>query len=1213
MPNAARRAALAVTTALPALLLASQARADHTGQPGSAALAGSFQDEIGCPGDWQPDCPATDMTLTDGLWRVTLDVPAGDWEFKVALNDAWDESYGDGGGNVALALSAPAAITFTYDHATHAITTDAPLVQPGAVTIAGSFQQELGCEGDWQPWCDVTGMTLGGDGVWRGLIDLPVGAWEYKAALNRDWAESHGRGGGNVGLEIGIPGPVAFYYDHGTNWVTDRVNDRIVTAAGSFQSELGCDADWQPSCLRSWLQDPDGDGTYTFATRDIPAGSYEAKAALNEGWDENYGQGGAPNGANIAFDVPGDGTLIVFSFESDTNTLTVGGELPKGDLALARAHWLVEGLVAWNVPSDADVRMHHAAEGGLTITADGVTGDSLPLTYAGRVADFPEIAAKFRHLGDLSMWRLGAGDAGRAGDLLRGQVVMAAKDAGGAPIDATGVQPAGVLDDLYANETPLGVTWSGPAPTVSVWAPTAKSVTLQLFSSAKGGAPQAVPMRRDDDTGVWTARGNASWNRMHYLYEVEVYARETGRVQTNLVTDPYSVALSTDSQRSLIVNLADADLKPKKWDKLKKRKLAAPEDAVLYELHVRDFSATDETVPEALRGTFGAFALRNTDGSKHLRRLASAGLTHVHLLPAFDCASIPEDPANQREPGNLEGYGPDSPAPQEKVDAVRDQDLFNWCYDPRHYTAPEGSYATDSDGPARILEFRQMVAGLAQSRLRTVMDVVYNHTSGSGQNEGSVLDRIVPDYYHRLNADGFIETSSCCANTATEHAMMERLMIDSLVVWARDYKVDGFRFDLMGHHSRDNILRAKERLQALTLAEDGVDGASIYLYGEGWNFGEVANDQRFTQATQINMGQGTGVGTFNDRIRDAVRGGGPFDTGLDHVRTQGFASGLYTDPNPANDASDDERRELLRLADWVRVGLAGSVRDVEFENADGVVVRADQIGYLGQGGAGYTSDPQEAVNYVAAHDNETLFDALAYKLPRDTAPADRARMQNLATDIVLLSQGVPFLHAGQDILRSKSMDRNSYNSGDWFNVLDWSLEDNGFARGLPPEADNGASWSVVGPLLRDGRVAVGPDEIDAAARHTREMLRVRRTTPQLRLRTGAAVRDQVRFHNTGPDQIPGLIAMSVGRQGQADVMVIVNATAEAQSVAMRGRFALHPVQRDSHDPAVRAAAHDGDAFAVPARTTAVFVSKDDGDDGADDRDDRRGRRWGRGR
>ena len=208
------------------------------------------------------------------------------------------------------------------------------------------------------------------------------------------------------------------------------------------------------------------------------------------------------------------------------------------------------------------------------------------------------------------------------------------------------------------------------------------------------------------------------------------------------------------------------------------------------------------------------------------------------------------------------------------MDEVRGKDGFNWGYDPLHYTAPDGSYATDPEGTRRTLEFREMVQGLNGAGLQVVMDVVYNHTAASGQDAKSVLDKVVPGYYHRLSATGAVETSTCCANTASEHAMMEKLMIDSVLTWAREYKVNGFRFDLMGHHSKQNMLNLRAALDRLTVRRDGVDGKAIYLYGEGWNFGEVADDARFEQATQANLG-GTGIGSFSDRLRDAVRGGGP--------------------------------------------------------------------------------------------------------------------------------------------------------------------------------------------------------------------------------------------------------------------------------------------------------------------------------------------------
>ncbi len=367
--------------------------------------------------------------------------------------------------------------------------------------------------------------------------------------------------------------------------------------------------------------------------------------------------------------------------------------------------------------------------------------------------------------------------------------------------------------------------------------------------------------------------------------------------------------------------------------------------------------------------------------------------------------------------------------------AIAEQDGFNWGYDPLHYTTPEGSYATNPEGTDRTAEFRRMVQGLNGAGLRVVIDVVYNHTPAAGQDPKSILDRVVPGYYQRLNpTTGAVETSSCCANTATEHAMMEKLMIDSVLTWAKEYKLDGFRFDLMGHQPKSAMQNLRRALDKLTLAKDGVDGRKIYLYGEGWNFGEVANNARFVQATQLEMA-GTGIGSFNDRLRDAVRGGGPFD---ENPRIQGFASGQYTDSNgdPVNGTADEQKAALLLNQDRIKVGLTGNLRDYRFVDRTGARVTGAEVDYNGQP-TGYTTDPQEVINYVEAHDNEALYDALVYKLPTDTSMADRIRMQTLALSTTALSQGVSFWHAGGEILRSKSLDRNSYDSGDWFNVLDY--------------------------------------------------------------------------------------------------------------------------------------------------------------------------------
>ena len=637
--------------------------------------------------------------------------------------------------------------------------------------------------------------------------------------------------------------------------------------------------------------------------------------------------------------------------------------------------------------------------------------------------------------------------------------------------DATGVQVAGVLDDLYARSASrgsYGVTWRSARPTFSLWAPTAQSVSLLRWpSTASGSAPVGeatrVPMRRGAD-GAWSVPGSASWRGARYLYEVRVFAPTTGKVETNLVTDPYSVALTLNSTRSVAVDLADPGLEPAPWRAAKSPALKQDVDSSIYELHVRDFSVSDPTVPAAHRGSYLAFA-DDGDGTKHLKALAAAGLNTVHLLPTFDIASIEEDPAKQAEPAcDLASYAPDSQEQQKCVTATAGKDAYNWGYDPFHWMAPDGSYASSAraaDGGSRVAEFRTMVGALHRDGLRVVLDQVFNHTPASGQADTSVLDKVVPGYYQRLDASGAVQTSTCCQNVATEHAMAQKIMVDSVVSWARNYKVDGFRFDLMGHHSKATMLAVRAALDRLTPARDGVDGRSIYLYGEGWNFGEVADNALFPQATQGNLG-GTGIGTFSDRLRDAVRGGGPFD---DDPRKQGFGSGESTDPNGAA-VNAGAAASLGHDTDLVQLGLAGNLRAFTFKDSAGATVRGDQVDYNGAP-AGYADQPDEVVSYVDAHDNETIWDSLTMKLPVSTSMADRVRMNTMSLATTALAQTPSFWHAGADLLRSKSLDRNSYDSGDWFNRLDWTGTDNGFGHGLPPEADNGAKWPFMKPLLAD--------------------------------------------------------------------------------------------------------------------------------------------------
>ncbi|MFD5050560.1 pullulanase-type alpha-1,6-glucosidase [Streptomyces tendae] len=885
-----------------------------------------------------------------------------------------------------------------------------------------------------------------------------------------------------------------------------------------------------------------------------------------------------------ALDLKADGHEVwLLSGQEDHLLPQPAGSAAAVDLTTSKAVWIDRNTVAWNGSDGAASTQLLASRTG-SITAEGgrLTGDDQQWLRLTRSALTDAQKAKFPHLKDYTAWSVDPRDRDRVREALRGQVVAAQHTATGALLAATGVQTAGALDDLYADratQADLGPVFRHGRPTLSVWAPTAQDVKLEI-------GDRTVRMRRDDATGVWSVTGPKSWKGKAYRYAVKVWAPTAGEVVTNKVTDPYSLALTTDSERSLVVDLDDRSLAPRGWEHYRKPEAVPLRDAQIQELHIRDFSVADPTADADHRGTYLAFTDEKSDGSKHLRELAEAGTSYVHLLPAFDIATIPEKKSEQTTPDcDLAALPADSEKQQECVTKAAAKDAFNWGYDPYHYTVPEGSYATDPDGTERTVEFRKMVKALNDDGLRVVMDVVYNHTAASGQAKTSVLDRIVPGYYQRLLADGSVANSTCCSNTATENAMMGKLVVDSVVTWAKEYKVDGFRFDLMGHHPKANILAVRKALDELTLKKDGVDGKKIVLYGEGWNFGEVADDARFVQATQKNMA-GTGIATFSDRARDAVRGGGPFD---EDPGVQGFASGLYTDPNSsaANGTEAEQKARLLHYQDLIKVGLTGNLADYSFTDTDGKEVKGSEIDYNGAP-AGYAAAPGDALAYADAHDNESLFDALAFKLPKGTSADDRARMQVLAMATATLSQGPALSQAGTDLLRSKSLDRNSYDSGDWFNALHWNCADgNGFGRGLPPAADNQDKWPYAKPLL--GAVQVGCPQINGASAAYRDLLKIRSGERDFSLTTAGQVQSRLSFPLSGEDETPGVITMRLG-----DLVVVFNATPERQEqrldAAAGTGYRLHPVQSAGADAVVKESAYAAKTgtFTVPARTVAVF-------------------------
>jgi pullulanase-type alpha-1,6-glucosidase len=1077
--------------------------------------------------------------------------------------------------------------------------------------LASTFES-VSLRGSFNAWGE-TAMERQDDGTWTLTLTLDPGEYEYKFFINGEWPQDM-----STWLQGGPVDPNAHGYTddgHGGQNAIVIVGEGAAAPREEFEPAppredgharihyhrpKGGYAGWG---LHAWGDTeevvewtspltPSGQDNYgLYWDVRLTEGAHEVGFIIHKGDTKDPGPDMfleiGEHGEEIWL-VSGSSTI--HTEEPDVSLLAFG------DLTRARAHWLDRSTIVWRVrANEGDAfRLHASRDADLAITTEGLAGGETVDLVVEPTGIPRDILARFPHLIGYTALRLPEGDLSRVPGLLKGQLAVSVTSSEGRLRDATGVQIPGVLDDLFAYDGPLGLTWDDGVPTISLWAPTAQAVSLQLYGNS-GVAEPAVVVEMAERNGVWTATGEPEWEWKYYTFGVTVFTPVTGRVETNTVTDPYSRSLSRNSARSQIVDFANPQITPEGWADIVKPPLEAPEDIVIYELHVRDFSSNDVSCPPSVVGTYMAFVVE-TEGRRHLAALAEAGLTHVHLLPVFDIASVDENKATWQVTGDISAFPPDSDQQQAAVSRISGSDAYNWGYDPYHYGVPEGSYSTVPDSPRRIAEFREMVKALSGMGLRVIMDVVYNHTHASGVDDKSVLDKVVPGYYHRLNADGFVETSTCCQNTATEHYMMERLMIDDLVHWAVDYKVDGFRFDLMGHHMKRNMEKARDALRSLTVEEHGVDGESIYLYGEGWDFGEVQGNRRGVNATQPNM-TGTGIGCFNDRIRDAVRGGSAFSD----RREQGFATGLFLDPNGYNRGGGAERQKLLASQDRIRIGMAGNLRNFAFIDHQGRETdgwRFDNVGFAG--------DPQEALNYVSAHDNETFFDKIQYSAASDATMDDRVRMQNLGLSVVALGQGIPFFHAGSDMLRSKSLDADSYNSGDWFNAIDWGYQSNNFGVGLPVAEKNRDRWNIIGPLLAREDITPGREEIMKTVHHFREMLKIRKSSPLFRLRTAEDVIARVRFHNTGVDQTPGLIVMSISDEAEGlrpidpenrGFVVLLNAAKE--SVEFRHddwlgqAFELHPVLVDSHDPVVGEASFDPGwgSFTVPARTAAVFALK----------------------
>ncbi len=520
--------------------------------------------------------------------------------------------------------------------------------------------------------------------------------------------------------------------------------------------------------------------------------------------------------------------------------------------------------------------------------------------------------------------------------------------------------PTDIFDSDYFAENyhydgdDLGAVINGNTTTFKVWAPTASEVLLNLFKKGDGvEAYKSVIMTRGEK-GVWVHTEECG-HGTYYTYTV------TTSAGTQEAVDPYAKAAGVNGNRGMVVDLSLTN--PEGWDSSELvNKIESYSDAIIWEVHVRDFSNKIES--SEYKGKYLAFTekgLVNEHGiSVGLDYLVNLGITHVHLLPVYDYATIDES----------------SSEPQ-----------FNWGYDPKNYNVPEGSYSTDPyNGEVRIREFKEMVKSLHEAGIGVIMDVVYNHT----YDANSSFNKIVPYYYYRYTASGENTSASGCGNdTASERYMYGKFMVDSTAYWVSEYKLDGLRFDLMGLHDLETMSEVESAVHTIN--------SNAIIYGEGWTMGATIDGS--AQANQSNISKITPTGdaigsvaVFNDVIRDGLKGSVFEKTG------RGFING-----------------SAKNNINKVMFGIRG-----------------------GQGvGQGWSVDNAMVINYMSAHDNNTLWDKLLLSNP-NASDEKRNDMNKLGAAIIMISRGTPFWQAGEEMLRTKGGDENSYKSSDEVNNIDWS-------------------------------------------------------------------------------------------------------------------------------------------------------------------------------
>lgn len=580
----------------------------------------------------------------------------------------------------------------------------------------------------------------------------------------------------------------------------------------------------------------------------------------------------------------------------------------------------------------------------------------------------------------------------------------------------------------------LGAVWSPDSTTFKVWAPTAEQVQLALYKSGTAGTDDLMNKihMTKKEKGVWSITVDGNLNGTYYTYFVTNDGKETE------ACDPYARTTGVNGNRAMVIDLTATN--PEGWSMdTSPNKIKNYTDAVLYELHVRDFSIDESSgVSAAHRGKFLAFTEKGTKtaggavtGVDYLKEL---GVTHVHLLPSYDYGSVDE--------------------------SRLDEPQFNWGYDPVNYNVPEGSYSTDPfHGEVRVKEMKQMVKALHDNGINVVMDVVYNHVYDA---DTFCFNKIVPGYFSRQNADGTYSNGSYCGNdTASERTMVQKYIVDSIFYWADEYHIDGFRFDLVGLLDTETINKLVEKVHAKY--------PNVIFYGEGWDL-PTAVEEGHLLAIQKNADKTPDFAYFSDNIRDLIAGRNGEETG--------FVS-----------------------------GAAGC---------------EEEIGECFMAQTPWCPKPTQTVNYVSCHDNYTLMDKLRITKP-DASREELIRMNKLSAAVYMLSQGIPFIHAGEEFLRIKEDENgkiveNSFDSSDFVNRLRWyQLED---------------------PVYRD------------VLEYYKGLIQFRKKHAALRLTAAEEVKENVRYQKMADDVVLFEINGKVNGEEAQGIVVIFNASVKEQQISL---------------------------------------------------------------